>query len=317
MRAAYNIATAADNAADTFALAGAQALAVSGVRAGQTFETDDWVADEVPVALEYNGISHAVMLATPLDLEDFALGFSLSEGIVESTAELRGFEQTESPLGITLHLEVSSAAFMRLKTRRRSLAGRTGCGLCGVESLEQAGRLLPPLLPSQRGHVARAAVARAMRELPSWQILQQATGAVHAAGWCSVAGELLVVREDVGRHNALDKLIGAMAIERRMAPGGYVVDRHPGLGVVGGVSRRVAQPEHLLSGDGGGFFIVTSRASFEMVQKTISAGIGVLAAVSAPTALAVRTAQRAGLALAGFARDGSLSVYSHPERLAL
>lgn len=315
MKAAYNIATAAD----TFALAGAQALAVSGVRAGQTFETDDWVADEVPVALEYNGISHAVMLATPLDLEDFALGFSLSEGIVESTAELRGFEQTESPLGITLHLEVSSAAFMRLKTRRRSLAGRTGCGLCGVESLEQAGRELPPLLPSQRGHVARAAVARAMRELPSWQILQQATGAVHAAGWCSVAGELLVVREDVGRHNALDKLIGAMAIERRMAPGGYVVDRHHGLGVVGGVSGRVAQPEHLLSGDGdgGGFFIVTSRASFEMVQKTISAGIGVLAAVSAPTALAVRTAQRAGLTLAGFARGGSLSVYSHPERLAL
>lgn len=322
MKAAYNIATAADNAADTFALAGAQALAVSGVRAGQTFETDDWVADEVPVALEYNGISHAVMLATPLDLEDFALGFSLSEGIVESTAELRGFEQTESPLGITLHLEVSSAAFMRLKTRRRSLAGRTGCGLCGVESLEQAGRLLPPLLPSQRGHVARAAVARAMRELPSWQILQQATGAVHAAGWCSVAGELLVVREDVGRHNALDKLIGAMAIERRTVPSGGTNDGHHGRGTIGGVPRLVTPHEHSSSdGDddcngGSGFFVVTSRASFEMVQKTISAGIGVLAAVSAPTALAVRTAQRAGLALAGFARDGSLSVYSHQERLA-
>jgi len=248
MKAASNIAIAAD----ALAPAGAQALAVSGVRAGQTFNTDDWVADEVPVALEYNGISHAVMLATPLDLEDFALGFSLSEGILESTAELRGFEQTESPLGITLHLEVSSAAFMRLKTRRRSLAGRTGCGLCGVESLEQAARLLPPLLPSQRGQVARAAVARAMRELPSWQVLQQATGAVHAAGWCSAAGELLTVREDVGRHNALDKLIGAMAIEKRTVPSGGTNDGHHGRGTIGGVPRLVTPHEHSSSGGGVG-----------------------------------------------------------------
>ncbi|MDO9313744.1 MAG: formate dehydrogenase accessory sulfurtransferase FdhD [Burkholderiaceae bacterium] len=275
---------------------GAQHLAVEGVRHGRAFAGSDWVADEVPVALEFNGISHAVMLATPLDLEDFALGFSLSEGLLASRDELYGVDEEPSVDGITLKLEVSSAAFARLKDRRRSMAGRTGCGLCGAESLAQVTRPLPALpLPSRSpagcGRVLRlqrAAVARAMIEMKAMQTLQHATGAVHAAAWCTADGEVALLREDVGRHNALDKLIGALA---RGRPVGLIDHER-------------------------GFFAVTSRASFEMVQKTAVAGVPLLAAVSAPTTLAVRTAESAGLTLIGFARDHDLVVYSHPERLA-
>jgi len=265
---------------------GAQRLPVRGVRAGAAFELHDWVADEVPVALEFNGISHAVMLATPLDLEDFALGFSLSEGLLDSADELFDVEETASELGITLHLRVAGTAFARLKDRRRSMSGRTGCGLCGTESLSQVHRQLPPLpTPPDAPLLQRQAISRAMAQFQALQTLQQATGAVHAAAWCSATGEVQWLREDVGRHNALDKLIGALARA--------------------GVDAST------------GFIAVTSRASFEMVQKAVSARVPLLAAVSAPTSLAVKTAARAHLTLVGFAREQDLVVYAHPDRLAL
>lgn len=267
--------------ADAPACEGALLLPVRGVRGGQAFAVQDWVAQEVPVALEFNGISHAVMLATPLDLEDFALGFSLTEGILDSPHELYGVEAEPSALGITVRLDVSSAAFARLKQKRRSMAGRTGCGLCGTESLAQVSRALPLLADGMR--LERRAIARAMSRLQAQQTLQQATGAVHAAAWCSPEGEVMFLREDVGRHNALDKLVGALAAAEVEASGGFIA--------------------------------VTSRASFEMVQKTAMAGVPLLAAVSAPTAFAVQTAQRARLTLVGFARKDDLVVYCLPERL--
>lgn len=262
---------------------GAHHLPVRGVRAGSVFALHDWVADEVPVALEYNGVSHAVMLATPLDLEDFALGFSLSEGLLACADELFDVEEASSELGITLRLRIAGSAFARLKDRRRVMAGRTGCGLCGTESLSQVVRALPPL---PDGAVLQGrAISRAMAQFRALQTLQQATGAVHAAAWCSADGEVQCLREDVGRHNALDKLIGALARA--------------------GVDAST------------GFIAVTSRASFEMVQKAVSARVPLLAAVSAPTSLAVKTAVQARLALVGFAREQDLVVYAHPERLAL
>ena len=259
---------------------GAQPVAVRGVRDGRAFEAIDAVAEETPVALEYNGIAHAVMLATPLDLEDFALGFSLAEGIVGHPGELYGMEQERSSQGITLHLDIAGSAFARLKDRRRTLAGRTGCGLCGAESLAQITRALPALDDSARW--SAAAIARAMTSLYQRQRLHQATGAVHAAAWCDAQGEVRWLREDVGRHNALDKLTGALAAGRI----------------------RAAQ----------GFIAVTSRASFEMVQKTAAAGVTLLAAASAPTILAINAARDARLALVGFARGSNLTLYADQAR---
>ncbi len=271
-------------AADTVRFCeGAQLLPVHGVRGGRPFDVQDWVAEEVPVALEYNGISHAVMLATPLDLEDFALGFSLSEGILGAAHELYAVEAEQSALGFTVHMQVSGAAFARLKQRRRSMAGRTGCGLCGTESLTQVSREIPVLRGDGAVRFDREAIARAMSQLPSQQTLQEATGAVHAAAWCSAEGEVMWLREDVGRHNALDKLVGALAANEVDASAGFIA--------------------------------VTSRASFEIVQKAAMAGAPLLAAVSAPTSFAVTTAQRAGLTLVGFVRQQDLGVYSHPQRL--
>ena len=262
---------------------GARRLQTLRCLGGVPRETGDDVADEVPVALQYNGLSHAVMLATPLDLEDFALGFALSEGILEAAHELYGVEEVVAPEGITLQLEVASSAFMKLKERRRSLAGRTGCGLCGTENLAQVRQDLTPLASSAVWNAA--AVSRAMAQFREHQSLQQHTGAVHAAAWCSAEGELKWLREDVGRHNALDKLIGALARND--------VD-----------ARR-------------GFIAVTSRASFEMVQKAARAGVSLLAAVSAPTALAIETARCAGLTLCGFARQQDLVAYSHADNIRL
>lgn len=234
----------------------------------------DEIAEEVPVAMVYNGISHAVMLATPADLEDFALGFSLTEGIVAEPGEIFDCRALEGPGGIELHLEIASRRFVALKDRRRSLAGRTGCGLCGVDSLAALARPNRPLTPRP---LSQAAVARALADMPDRQTLRQQTGAVHAAAWADASGHIVAVREDIGRHNALDKLIGWHA----------------------------RQPQ---ADDG--FVLVSSRASYEMVQKTISAGIGALIAVSAPTALAVRLATDNGLLLAGLARGQRLVAYS-------
>ncbi|MBT0963470.1 formate dehydrogenase accessory sulfurtransferase FdhD [Denitromonas iodatirespirans] len=250
--------------------------------AGGSVESVECLIEEVPVALVYNGISHVVMLASPTDLEDFALGFSLSEGILEGTDELYDCEVVSRAEGLEVRLEIAAAPFMRLKQRRRNLAGRTGCGLCGVESLQAAVRQPAPV--GRRAPVSTAAVHRAMDALAAHQSLHRATGAAHAAAWVREDGELLWVREDVGRHNALDKLIGA---------------RH----------------RHRADATAEGFALVTSRASVEMVQKAASAGIGLLAAISAPTGMATRMAERTGLTLVGMARSGRLTAYSHPDWL--
>jgi FdhD protein len=255
-----------------------------GMRDGRAFEAVDAVAEEMPVAFEYNGISHAMMLATPLDLEDFALGFSLAEGIVADPGEFYSVEQESSALGITLHLEIASSAFARLKHRRRVLAGRTGCGLCGIESLSHVARKLPVLGDGPR--LTASAIACAMAGLHQRQRLRQASGAVHAAAWCDAQGQVRWLREDVGRHNALDKLTGALAAQRVSAEQGFTA--------------------------------VTSRASFEMVQKTVAAGVTLLAAASAPTALAIEAAREARLTLVGFARGANFTRYTdEAERLDL
>lgn len=283
------------NAAEPFlaggehhALDATRRVAASRCRGDLVEKGSELLAEEVPVALAYNGIAHAVMLASPLDLEDFALGFTLSERIVRHPRDVYDIEIDHTPRGIAVDLRIAAGAMARLKGTRSARLGKTGCGLCGVDSLDyfEQEACLPapdaqPALLTQR--IVPAALHRAMAELAARQHLHQATGAVHAAGWAGVDGALLCVREDVGRHNALDKLIGALA--------------HAGVA-----------PD-------AGFAVVTSRASFEMVQKAARAGFGLLAAISAPTALAVRMAEGAGLTLAGFVRGGRHVVYSHPQRL--
>jgi FdhD protein len=242
--------------------------------------TLDTVAEEVPVAFEYNGISHTVMLATPADLEDFALGFSLSEGIVARRSEVFGIEIEEADAGITLHLKIAGGAFARLKERRRSLAGRTGCGLCGAESLTQVVRDLP--LVADVAPFPLEALYQGVRKLPELQTLQNTTGAMHAACRIAEDGSISHVREDIGRHNALDKTLGALARADLQSAGAL---------------------------------LITSRASFEMVQKTAALGYGILAAVSAPTAAAVRLADKLNITLVGFLRGSSCAIYTHAKHL--
>ncbi len=262
---------------------GVARASVTRYRDGRIGEADDWLVDEVPVALVFNGISHAVMLASPLDLDEFALGFGLTEGLLADRSELYGTDVVPVVNGIEVRLEVASACEFRMKERRRNLSGRTGCGLCGTESLDQ---VLRPMAPVVDGLVVgSSAVAAALKAMAASQPLQRVSGAAHAAAWCDADGRVLMVREDVGRHNALDKLIGAMV-------------------------RAAVDPST-------GFVAVTSRASVEMVQKTLMARVGVLVAVSAPTALAVRVASEHGLALAGFARGHDLVCYTDPERFGL
>jgi FdhD protein len=246
---------------------------------------EDVLAEELPIALEYNGISHATMLATPADLEDFAAGFSLTEGIVDSVLDIRDIELRPERQGVVVAVTVSSACAARLKQRRRAMSGRTGCGLCGVENLSEVLRDIAPLPGGPA--LAANAVLDAMRALRARQALHAQTGATHAAGWADARGALGLVREDVGRHNALDKLIGALARRR------------------GDIA------------EGTGVIVVSSRASFEMVQKTAAAGVGVLAAVSAPTALAQRLAEQLNIALLGFMRDNDATLYAHAERIAV
>ena len=241
------------------------------------------VAEEVAVALVYNGLSHAVMMATPCDLEDLARGFSLTEGIVDKPSEIYDVEVEPAGRGMEVRIEIASSRLAALRERRRNLAGRTGCGLCGVESLDAALRPVSAVTAHKR--VSRAAITRAMAALPAAQQLNHENGATHAAGWADAGGALVAVREDVGRHNALDKLAGALAKSGEAKPGGFVV--------------------------------VTSRCSYEMVQKAAAIGAEAIAAVSAPTSLAIETAEQAGLALVAFVRDGRLTVYAHPERIAV
>jgi FdhD protein len=247
--------------------------------AGEVCEGTDFVATETAVAMVYNGISHVVMMATPADLEDFALGFSLSEGILTSPKQLLDCEVLKTDRGIELALTITAEPFNGLKKRRRNLVGRTGCGLCGAESLEQA--VTTPNKISAGLSIRHRALQLAIGALSNAQQLQQQTGAVHGAAWCNSEGEILLVREDVGRHNALDKLLGALSKQEQ----------------------------------GEGFVLVTSRASYEMVAKTASANIPLLAAVSAPTSLAIELAETAGLTLVGFSRTGRHVTYAHGQRI--
>lgn len=253
-------------------------------QAGSCLVTDE-LAEEVPVALVYNGISHVVMMATPLALEEFALGFSLSEGIILLPRQIYGMDVREGPDGIEVHIELASECFAHLKQQRRNLTGRTGCGLCGAESLQQL-RSDPPAVVAA-DVPATAAIERALAELTQRQPLQAMTGAVHGAAWCDNHGQIQLLCEDIGRHNALDKLIGARAMT---------------MGEQWAFSN--------------GFVLISSRASYEMVSKCAAVGVATLVAVSAPTTMAVDYARKAGMNLIGFARPGRYVVYTEKRCLA-
>lgn len=242
-------------------------------------EKEETLAVEMPVALVYNGISHAVMMTSPQDLEDFALGFSLAEGIIDNVSDIYGIDIEHTCNGIEVQIDMATRCFVRLKEKRRTMAGRTGCGICGSEQLAQVTQILPKLNRTLQfnPHLLDDCLVK----LYDAQELGKQTGATHAAAFFTAQGELLAIREDVGRHVALDKLLGWYAKNSR--PQGLV--------------------------------LVTSRASYEMVQKTVSCGIEMLAAISAGTDLAVRMAQQSDLTLLGFTREGRTTVYSGKERL--
>lgn len=256
-------------------------VAVSNWYEGESRNLDDHIATEVPLALTYNKRPHVVMMVSPADLEDFATGFSLTEGIITGTADIQSIQLIPRELGIEAAIIINQACFAKLDQQRRNLVGRTGCGLCGAESLAQAVRY--PAVVSSEVKISHAAIQNALQLLQDKQPLQAITGAVHAAAWCDLGGRIVAVREDVGRHNALDKLIGQLAIT------GF-------------------DPRQ-------GFVLVSSRASYEMVYKAASVGIEVLVAVSAATTLAVDFAHRSGLTLVGFGRPGWHNVYTFGQRI--
>ncbi|GHC05909.1 formate dehydrogenase accessory sulfurtransferase FdhD [Thermomonas carbonis] len=241
----------------------------------------DDIACEVPVALHYNDSPFAVLMATPCDLADLALGFSLSEALIADAGELRIDAVDESVDGICIRMRIPDARHPALANRQRNLPGYGGCGVCGSADIDAVLRAPPCVTVVTR--IDGASLHRALAALHERQPLNAATGATHAAGFADRDGQLLLVREDVGRHNALDKLIGAMA----------------SAGIVAG----------------NGFAIVTSRASYELAVKAAQVGIPMLAAISAPTTLAIALAESANLCLIGFARNGHCAVYAHPQRL--
>lgn len=251
-------------------------------RDGQIERVPDRVAEEVPVALTYHGISHVVMLATPSDLEDLAAGFTLSEGIVQNPGEILSLETSRHDDGnFEVRIGIAAERFASLLRRERNTSGRTGCGLCGAATFEDAIRI-PERVKSDLT-VSIAELHEALIDIRKRQSINRVTGSVHAAAWVVPGEGIRLVREDVGRHNALDKVIGAL----------------------------------IRSGEdfSRGWCLITSRASYEMVQKTATAGVPFLAAVSAPTAFAVRLAEMSGLTLVGFAREHQHVVYAHSSRL--
>ncbi len=236
---------------------------------------DDQVVEETPVALVYNGISHAVMMTTPCDLEDFAIGFSTTEGIINDLSQIYDIEVTEHPKGFEISLRISSERMQSLKSYKRNMTGNSGCGLCGVDSLDAAIR--PGRKVKKTELPSATAIQKAVNSLASWQHIQQQTGACHAAVWCDAQGDKVLLREDVGRHNAFDKLIGAMLTAQ-------------------------------LSTDDG-FALISSRASYEMVHKASFLQCANLVAVSAPTSLAIAQAKQLNINLIGFARSGKYNIY--------
>ncbi|WP_407303852.1 formate dehydrogenase accessory sulfurtransferase FdhD [Enterobacter hormaechei] len=243
--------------------------------------TPDFLAEEVPVALVYNGISHVVMMASPKDLELFAIGFSLSEGIIAHPQEIYGMDVVQTCNGLEVQIELSSRRFMGLKERRRALAGRTGCGVCGVEQLNDIGKPVAPLPFTQTFNLGN--LDKALEHLNDVQPIGQLSGCTHAAAWVLPSGEIVGGHEDVGRHVALDKLLGRRAREDAVWQQGAA--------------------------------LVSSRASYEMVQKAAMCGVEILFAVSAATTLAVEVAERCNLTLVGFCKPGRATIYTHPQRL--
>lgn len=241
------------------------------------------VAEETPVALVYNGRPHVVMMCTPADIEDFALGFTLTEQIVAHASDVKSIAAVRYSQGVEVEIAIPNDAAGALEGRGRALVGRTGCGLCGVTTIDDALRS-GPAVPTGRP-MQPDAIYRAGEELSGFQTFNEGTNAVHAAGWATLDGHLILAREDVGRHNALDKLLGAMS------------------------------KANISTADG--FAIVTSRASYELIQKCSVMGVALLAAISRPTGLAIRMAEAAGITLVGLVRGRSANVYSHPELLGL
>jgi formate dehydrogenase accessory protein FdhD len=241
------------------------------------------IAAEMPLALTYNGTSYVVMMGTPADLEDFALGFSLAEAIVKRAGEVGPIQVTDHGRGLQIDVTIPERRARMLGARPRNLAGRAGCGLCGIAELDQALRPLPWLEPGPV--VSSSTLLAAVENVPALQLLNREVRSVHAAAWFTVEGEPILAREDVGRHNALDKMIGARA---RMSPEGAYAP---------------------------GFAVITSRMSVEMVQKAATAGIGLLVALSAPTTLAIETAESCGLTLVAGARADGFQAYTHPQRI--
>ena len=246
-----------------------------------THATPDFLAEEVPVALVYNGISHVVMMASPKDLELFAIGFSLSEGIIAHPQDIYGMDVVQACNGLEVQIELSSRRFMGLKERRRALAGRTGCGVCGVEQLNDIGKPVAPLPFTQTFNLAN--LDHALAHLNDVQPIGQLSGCTHAAAWVLPSGDIAGGHEDVGRHVALDKLMGRRARESDLWQQGAALG--------------------------------SSRASYEMVQKSAMCGVEILFAVSAATTLAVEVAERCNLTLVGFCKPGRATVYTHPQRL--
>lgn len=248
-----------------------------------THATPDFLAEEVPVALVYNGISHVVMMASPKDLELFAIGFSLSEGIIDHPQEIYGMDVVKACNGLEVQIELSSRRFMGLKERRRALAGRTGCGVCGVEQLNDIGKPVTPLPFTQTFNLAN--LDKALEHLNDVQPIGQLSGCTHAAAWVLPSGDIIGGHEDVGRHVALDKLLGRRARESDVWQQGAA--------------------------------LVSSRASYEMVQKAAMCGVEILFAVSAATTLAVEVAERCNLTLVGFCKPGRATIYTHSQRLII
>lgn len=242
-------------------------------------EREESLATETPVALVYNGISHTVMMCSPQDLMDFALGFSLAEGIIDKPSDIYGMDVVPTCNGVEVQIELATRCFVRLKDKRRTLAGRTGCGICGAEQLEQVNKKLPKLDRTFQFDLNK--LDSCLKQLQQAQELGKETGSTHAAGFFDLDGNLLAIREDVGRHVALDKLLGWRAKQQSQ----------------------------------NGFVLVTSRASYEMVQKSAACGIEMLVAISAATELAVNMAKDYQLTLIGFAREGRATVYTGKERL--
>lgn len=256
------------------------ASATRRTRAGIHEDATTAVADEAPVALVFNGITHAVMMASPTDLEEFALGFALSEGFIDGRVDWRGADVVTHSHGIEVHAEIASRCFARLKERRRALAGPTGCGLCGIESLQTFNETPTPLVrPEWVDMLPNAQVLDALNTMTAHQPANALTGGLHAAGWVPVnTNAALHVLEDVGRHNALDKLIGRLA-------------------------RMDIRPAD-------GFVVMTSRASFELARKCVHVGVPLLATISAPSSLAIRHAKAGQLALMAFCRGDSVTRFA-------